>query len=98
MPLYPSEAYSEQNNARAFTSDTNSYQQNYGEQKKEDNPLSALFGKNSSPLLPLLIKLMSGGNISSALSNSDNPLLNILSQINSKKNSSSQKGEKEFPD
>lgn len=103
LPLYPPEAYKEQTNTNFVNTEKN--MQNAGNQ----NPS---FGANN-PLMPLLFKMLLGGQNSSSLSqnalesltnSSDaNPLLGILSSMASpqnKKKSSEQSGPKEkvFPD
>lgn len=111
-PLYPEEAYSEQNNNRAFISDSaNSFsQQNEQNQNTQNSsPLASLFGGGSgmSALLPLLLKGMGAG--SSILNNdalknlgadTTNPLAAMISSLSGgKKNSPAPSTEeKQFPD
>lgn len=119
-PLYPQEAYSEQNNLNAFSNNKNNayYENAYSQnslsqqnQQNQQNPLANILGglSNSnfnSALLPLLMKALSGGGVSAlsddgskASSNSDNPLLGILSSFtNNKKTPPKNVGEKQFPD
>ncbi len=88
LPLYPQEAYSEQNNAQAFVN----------EKEKTPSP-SFNIGQNMSPIVPLLIKLLTGGNINGLNFGGDNPLLNALSLFanNNKKTPPQSEGEKDFP-
>ena len=122
-PLYPPEAYTEQNNVHAFITDNekqnnNNFEYNYNGNKPEQTSnntqtaLSNLFSGNSSnglsALLPILLKFLNGSNLLSAMNensnkitgeNNENPLLNLLSLLGNKKNtSSSEIGEKEFPE
>ena len=100
LPLYPPEAYSEQNNPSAFMRQENS------------SPASNQQQNSTNPILPLLLKMLMGGQNASALSqnalealsgsNESSPLLGILSSLASpqhKKNSSepSSPKEKQFP-
>lgn len=103
-PLYPQEAYPEQNNFSNFqSSNPPQSQQNNG----GVNPLAALLGglgQNSgmSALMPLLVKMMSGNTNNEALFDSNNPLMGIINSIGNqnKKNSPPQKHveEKKFPE
>ncbi len=110
-PLYPQEAYSEQNNARSFMQGQNSQFENGNNfnqtQNNNNSPLASMLGGNgSNPLLPLLIKMMSGnganplGDLLKTNGDSSSPIMNILSSLSgNKKNSSPQEiCEKEFPD
>ncbi len=122
-PLYPPEAYTEQNNVHAFITNNekqnnNNFEYNYNGNKPEQTTnntltaLSNLFSGNSSnglsALLPILLKFLNGSNLLSAMNensnkitgeNNENPLLNLLSLLGNKKNtSSSEIGEKEFPE
>ena len=106
LPLYPPEAYSEQNNPSAFMRS-----EGQNEQMQKNGSLSG------NPMLPLLVKMLMGGQSAqtlsqdalSALANGSqdqiNPLLSVLSSMtnsasSSKKNSSEPSGPKEkpFPD
>ena len=111
-PLYPQEAYSEQNNARAFMQNQNNQFEagnNFNQaQNNNSSPLASILGGNgsTSPILPLLLKMMSGngssplGDILKSSGDSSSPLMNILSNLSgNKKNSSPQETcEKEFPE
>lgn len=103
LPLYPPEAYTEQKSSNAFSENKNTQQA---------GGANSLMGTNN-PLMPLLFKMLLGGQNSSMLSqnalesitNSSeaNPLLGILSSLASpqnKKKSSEQSvpKEKPFPD
>ena len=106
LPLYPPEAYSEQNNPSAFMRQEGT---NQNENANKQSP----FGNNSA-LMPLLLKFLLGGANSSVLSqealnsiagaNSNaNPLMSILSSmtnVTNKKNSSEPESpkEKSFPE
>lgn len=112
-PLYPQEAYSEQNNARSFMQGQNSQYDasNFNQTQNNSNnnsPLASILGGNGSanPILPLLLKMMTGGgnnplgDILKTSDDSSSPLMNILSGLNgNKKNPSPQEtAEKEFPE
>ena len=107
LPLYPPEAYSEQKGANPFVENKNAQQTT-----SSNSFLGTNLGSNN-PIMPLLLKMLLGGQNSSILSqnalesmtnSSDaNPLLGILSTLASpqnKKKSSGQSAPKEktFPD
>lgn len=112
-PLYPQEAYLEQNNTNAFVNNKNSayFESGTGRtpQQSSQNPLAGLLGglsgsnNFSSALLPLLIKALSGGGVNALAEdtskNLDNPLMGILSSFGgNKKSPPNNVGEKQFPD
>ena len=111
-PLYPQEAYSEQNNAGAFTNNKNSayYDAPLSQtQNQQQNPLSSILsnltnnssGSLNNAILPLLLKSISGGMANSLAEDkpNDNPLLNLFSGMGQNKKSPPKNvGEKAFPD
>ncbi len=111
-PLYPEEAYSQQNNNRAFVNDgaqTFSQPNEQNQNGQNGGMLGALLsgGNGMSALLPLLLKSMGGG--SSALggdmlkslgADSSNPLAAIFGSLpgNKKNSPAPSTEEKEFPE
>ena len=99
-PLYPQEAYTQQNNTFAFSDESKAL-----DDASKPAPLAGLLSgalnSQNSPLLPLLISALTGKNPfpddAKTLAN-QNPILGMLSSLNNKKTPTSSVGEKQFPD
>ncbi len=91
-PLYPQEAFSQPN----FSND-NLFSNQFGQQKNEQNNLltSLLGNKQNSPLLPILVKLLTGKELPGQ---SLNESLSALSLFGKKQQPLSKEKEITFPD